>query len=79
MAVESGRGDDRAAGTLEIDSAPQLFLGDFVVDGREGLERRVEPPERPKEPGLDSATFGRPQPYVTVFNDRESLRFRLWH
>jgi hypothetical protein len=79
MAVESGRGEDAAAGTLEIGSAPQLFLDDFVIDRLEGLERRAEPPERLEKPVLDGATFGCTQPYVTVVKDRASRRFRLWY
>jgi hypothetical protein len=64
---------------LEIGPGPHLFLDDHLVDRLEGLERRVEPPERLEQPVLDSPTFGGTQPYVTVVRDGPAGRFRLWY
>src|SRR4051794_9361439 len=62
---------------LEAGFGPQLFLDDSVIGRMDGLERRVNKPQRRVDPVLDSKTFGTTQPYVTVRRDGE--RFRLWY
>jgi hypothetical protein len=80
-----GAGDEKKpaneapARPLEIGVGPQLFLDDYLIDRTEGLTRRVEPPRRLEKPVLDSKTFGTTQPYLTVLQDPDTKRFRIWY
>ena len=64
---------------LDLGTGPQLFLDDYLIDGLDGLVRRVQSPERLPEPVLDSKTFGTTQPYLTVLRDEEGRRYRAWY
>src|SRR5437899_66978 len=61
----------RGAQPFEINSGPQLFLDDYLIDRMERLERQVQQPQRLAKPILDSKTFGVTQPYLTVLHDHE--------
>src|SRR5262249_11764396 len=63
---------------LNIGLGPQLFLDDYVIERMDGLVKRVQPPERLAKPVLDSKTFGTTQPYLTVLEDPDTKRYRLW-
>jgi hypothetical protein len=66
-----------SAKPLEIGVGPQLFLDDYLVDRIDGLERKVQQPQKLPRPVLDSKAFGVTQPYLTVLRDHE--RFRIWY
>src|SRR5262245_42252517 len=68
-----------APSVLKIGLGPQLFLDDYVIERLENLVRRVQPPARLEKPVLDSKTFGTTQPYLTVLQDPETKRYRLWY
>lgn len=72
----------RPEGPIELGPGPQLFVDDYLIEETEGLERRVERPQR--DPGLGNPVVtGKGdrnyQPYLTVLRDPESGRFRMWY
>jgi hypothetical protein len=69
----------RAAQAHRLAAGPQLFLDDFLIERRRGLERVVHPPERLPAPVLTSARFGVTQPYLGLVEDAENGRLRLWY
>src|SRR4051794_37877307 len=76
-AARSAAAGDREA--LEVGAGPHLFLDDYLVAESERLEKVVQAPRRLEAPVLDSARFGTTQPYLTVLQDPDSRRFRLWY
>ncbi|MBM4032560.1 MAG: hypothetical protein FJ291_12350 [Planctomycetes bacterium] len=67
---------------MPLAKGPHLFLDDFLVETSEGVERRVNVPQReasipnPVVTGKEDGCF---QPYMTVLRDAATGRFRIWY
>jgi hypothetical protein len=70
---------DERNNVLDIGTAPQLFLDDFIIESMDGLKRVIQSPERLPKPVLDNKTFGTTQPFITVLRDAETNRYRIWY
>lgn len=78
-AMASGSAVAAEPAVVGVGPGPHLFLDDFLIESREGLERVVHPPVRHAGPVLERARFGVTQPYLSVLHDPDTRRFRMWY
>src|SRR5262245_21805819 len=64
---------------LDVCLEPQLFLDDSLIERLDVLTRQVQQPRKLDKPVLDSKTFGTTQPYLSVGQDAQTKRFRIWY
>ncbi len=67
---------------IVLNPGPHLFVDEFLVESSYNVVRRVNPPVRnpaianPIVTGREDQNF---QPYLSVFRDDETGRFRIWY
>ncbi|MFC2084360.1 hypothetical protein ACFLS9_04820 [Bacteroidota bacterium] len=66
---------------IKLNKGPHLFIDDYLIAEQSFLNRTVNNPEKLPEPvivaGMDNDQVW--QPYLSVFRDPESGRFRMWY
>ncbi|MBI5685886.1 MAG: hypothetical protein HZC54_12505 [Verrucomicrobia bacterium] len=72
----------RSAGPIVLQTGPQLFIDDYLIESSQNLTRVVQQPAR--DPGIPNPVVTGPedrcfQPFFSVLRDPQSGRFRIWY
>lgn len=68
-----------SAAPIQLSAGPQLFIDDYLIDSQSNLTRVVNHPQRLDHPVITGPEDKNFQPFVTVVQDPQTKRFRVWY
>ena len=67
------------AAAVDARSGPHLFVDDFLIEQAAGVTKVTQPPKRHRDGPVIGWEQHTTQPYVTVLQDPETGKFRMWY
>jgi len=64
---------------VDLRTGPQLLIDDFLIEESHGVTKTTHPPTRYENNPILGKDQHTTQPYVTVLQDPDSGRFRMWY